>query len=544
MAAHWKRNSIWITGLTVMGLAAAMSIALGWNPVDVMLTSATVDARDVDGSAMATTPKRVQVASLRSVAEVFAQMTLAAGPEQEDADAGIHLMEADTCRESASVPEAVRAYILVLDKHPDTPQAKVADERFNSLLGGRTEAEMDAIETALPALEELTDVDGITAIAQFYFKRATEAAEKNPEQAGRYFKTIYEIAWPVFEDNLDDSYKTTLLDGYLQVADILEKGKETRAALTKLADNLPPCFTSWLIRAEVMGKEPPFEFVGTEQGQAAVRKYYIDKAKDAKEPEVAAAYYAKCRDVSWQMFMQQPSETPKLDDVLNYLRAAKALGESEHSAAMESVEKWIEMEPLSIKRWIARYELAMFMTEYPASEEESQRIFRSFEILVNEAESGIVETAINDASLDENLRGLLVCMWGHTYAGTNRIDDARICYRWVLGQFTNETHAGASASYSLAIMDTRQHYDDPAKGIAALESFADAHPGSRYSAEALMHVADLSMQSKDPELAKEALERVKHECQNTSQAKSASIRLEEMAQEALRPSDSVQPEVQ
>jgi predicted negative regulator of RcsB-dependent stress response len=151
--------------------------------------------------------------------------------------------------------------------------------------------------------------------------------------------------------------------------------------------------------------------------------------------------------------------------------------------------------------------------------------------MIDEAEAGVVEAGIDDTGIDENVRGLLVCMWGNAFAGTNRIDDAAMCYNWVLTYFTNETHAGSSAAYSLALMEQRKHTDDPAVGIAALEEFVAEHPGSTYSAEALMEVADAQLRSQDEALASETLARIEREYWDTSMAAKAQTRRDDLARQ-------------
>jgi hypothetical protein len=548
MQRKWKWRSSWLVVLSAFVLAFVSFAALVWNPANQTLNSAVVLAGDLelptrvsdddlDAESKARLKDnqqnsgRVQVASLKSTSETLSQMVLAAGPQEVSRDAGSLLYEAEVLREASTPADAIRAYILILDKFPDSPQAKVADDRIAYLLGGRTEAELDAIEAALPPVEDLTDVDGITAIGQFYFKRAQDAGEANPEQAGKYLQLIYDIAWDVFTDDLDDDYKSTLLMGYLFAADALGKGTETRAALSAHADKIPPSFTSWIIKKDVDGEELPFEFMTTDKGRESLRKYYFEKAEEQPNPAAVAAYYMNARDASLSMLFNQPRNVPVLDHTRYYLEAADALGPQAHAEAVAQVEKWIANEPPSIMRWVTRYELAMFLVRFAANGVEAHAGFRHFETMVDEAEAGVVEAAINDSNIDENVRGLLVCMWGHAFAGTNRIRDAENCYNWVLTFFTNETHAGSSAAYSLALMEQRKHSDDAAVGIAALEEFVREHPGSTYSAEALMAVADAQLRSKDEALATETLARIEREYWDTSMAAKAETRREDLARQ-------------
>lgn len=543
MTGYWKRSSVWIACVSASLLAIGLLIALAGNPVDATLSSATVSAEDVDASAKDAPnedpadsretglSERVQVASLKSASDTLSQLVLAAGPEEVPPDAGNLLMEADALRETATPADAIRAYILVLDKYPDTPQAKAADERIAYLLGGRTEAEMDAIEAALPSPKELTDVDGITALGQFYFKRAQDAGEENPEQAGKYLQLIYDIGWDVFLDDLDDHYKATLLTGYLFAADALGRGEERRAALSAHANTLEPCFTSWIIKLAIDGEELPYDYVKSEKGRASIRRYYVENASAQPDPDAVASYYTKARDASWQMLVNQPREVPVFDHTRYYLESAGALGEEQRTAAIARIEEWIANEPLSIMRWVTRYELAMFLTREPRSSAEARAGFEHFEEMIDEADTGVVEAAINDTRLDENLRGLLVCMWGHAFAGTNRIEEAENCYNWVLTYFTNETHAGSSAAYSLALMEQRKQTGDFAIGMAALEEFVRDHPGSFYSAEALMQIADTQIRSEDTALAKETYERIEREYWDTSMGEKARKCADELSRE-------------
>jgi len=473
--------------------------------------------------------ERIQVASSTETAATLSQLVFEAGPGEISADAATRLADADALREYATIPEAYLAYLDVVDRFPDSPQANSADERIAYLLGGRSEAEMDAIEAALPDVSELESLDGLTVVGHFYFKRAQDLAASNPEKAGRYLQRIYDIAWPAFEEDLDDEYKSTLIMGYLFAADALGKGAEARAALSAHADTLPDCFTAWVIRAMVDGEEPPFEVLTTEQGKDAIRQYYLEVANGTSDRAVVVEYQTKVRDVSWQMLQEQPFDVPVFGHARFYLDASDVLGSAERAEAVGQVARWIEATPLSAYRWVVRYELAEFLVTSQPTGAEARLARKQFEAMIREAGSGMLETAINDVSIDENIRGLLVCVWGHAHAGVNQVSDAEVCYDWVLDYFTNETHAGTSAAFSMAQMEQRKHPDDLSVGIAAMEAFIEQHPGSFYSAEALMEVAERYERSEDSVMARQTYERIEKEYWDTSLSKKAGDRRESLS---------------
>jgi len=120
-------------------------------------------------------------------------------------------------------------------------------------------------------------------------------------------------------------------------------------------------------------------------------------------------------------------------------------------------------------------------------------------------------------------------VWGHAFAGTNRIDDAKLFYDWVLEYCPLETHPGESAAYASAVMFERQHLDDPAACAAAYETFAESHPSSFYGPHALIRVGEIAEAQGDAEAALEQYEQVKRNYTSSSVAKVVDPRIEAIA---------------
>jgi TolA-binding protein len=123
--------------------------------------------------------------------------------------------------------------------------------------------------------------------------------------------------------------------------------------------------------------------------------------------------------------------------------------------------------------------------------------YLDFEALVKEADQKMIDQAVNDSAVDGRERGLLVCVLGHGYSGTNRIAEAETCYQWVLDNFPNEVHPEETAAYSLAVMEDRKNVESPKVGAAAYEQFLNTHPSGAYSADALLREGESYLRAND-----------------------------------------------
>lgn len=291
------------------------------------------------------------------------------------------------------------------------------------------------------------------------FPRAT-IRDPEPEQAGEYFAIVCDEGWRIFGEKLDDDFKSRILEAYLVSADAIGRGEEIRAKLSAHAAEIEPSFTSWLIQTVVDGVELPFEWVPTPEGRTSIRKFYMTQAGGTSNEAKARSFYQKAQDASWQLLLEQPADVPVFGHAQGFIEAAQGIGELERLDAVADIEKRLESEPLTIMRWLTRYELAMHLTREGSPEEETRQGFNQFRTLIAEAETGLVDAAINDSTADEDTRGLLMCVLGHAYYGTNRVDEAEACYQLVLEHFPPECHAGESASFSLVEVARRRNFGD------------------------------------------------------------------------------------
>jgi hypothetical protein len=517
-------------GLVLLGGAAWYIVAArGGAPEEATPANSAIVASD--GFAATVDPDDSDT-WLQPAPAMLASLVLAAAPGSDFEMAAAKFASAESLREQSDDVNAVLAYIALIDEHPSSAQARAADSRANYVMKLLDAAELDALEAALPPPEDLKSLNSLVVVGQYHVLRAKQLAASDPAGAARHVGTVYDMAWRAFEEDLDDHYKKTILEEYLLAADMLGKGAETRRALSAHADTLPWTFARWLIKAEIDGAEPAANVVTSQQGLESIRKYYLLKGRQAADPEVASAYYAKCRDLAEFLLSTQPLDVPRFDLAHVYLEAADALGPEAASKAVAHVEAYIESEPLSIMRWIVRYELGIYLVRAGASAAETRAGFAHFEKILVEADTGIVEAVIRDTSYDVEIRGLLACVWGHAFAGTNRVEEASLFYDWVLQYCTPETHPGASAGYAKAVAFERQHADDPAACTAVYEEFVRDHPSSFYGPEALMRVADTQQKLGDAEGALATLARVKREYQNRSATKDIDARIDAVVAES------------
>jgi len=450
-------------------------------------------------------------------------------PGSDYEKAGNGFATAEDLREQGRNIDAILAYISLIDAYPTMSHARAADSRANYLMHLLESADLDALEEALPAPESLKSLAGLTILGQYHYLCAQRAAESDPKRAGEHIQALYEMAWRAFEEDLDDDYKQTILEEYLKVADTLGRGKETRAALSAHADTLPWSFTRWLIKAEVDGVEPSVKLVPSQKGLEAIRKYYLLKGRAASDPAAANAYFTKCCELAQNLLAAQPKDEPKFDLAHVYLEAAHAAGPRTAAKAVAFVEDYVQSQRLSIMRWIVRYELGVYLTRQDASSEETRAGFAHFEKMLDEADTGLVEPVVRDSGIDPEIRGLLACVWGNAFAGTNHPGEAALFYDWVLDCCPPETHPGASAGFGKTVMYERENGKNSAACVAAYEQFAQDHPSSFHAPEALLRVAEILKQEGDLSGARQAYERVKREYEDRSASSDIDARIEALA---------------
>lgn len=471
---------------------------------------------------------RVELASLQPVPDLLKSLTLTSTPTPAEVTVADRFAQAEAKRVGGNPVDAVLDYIRLIDQFPDTPQADAADGRAGYVMNQLDAAQWEALEAAVPDAKDLKTLDSILVLGQFHVLCARQLAQSDPAKAAQHIQTVYAMAWRAFEDDLDDDYKMTIVEEYLLAAEMLGKGAETRAALSAHADTLPWCFTRWLIEAEIDGTEPDPAMVTSQEGLESIRKYYLLKGRDTTEGPAATAYFIKSRDLGKRMLETQPANEPRFNLAHAYLEAAHEAGPESAAEAVAYVEKHLETQPLSIMRWIVRYELAVYLTRVGAPAEQTVAGFQHFDAMLVEAEEGFVEAAIQDTNIDVELRGLLACVWGHAFAGTNRVDEAVLFYDWVLEYCPVETHPGESAAYSKAVMYERQHGYEKSACATVYEDFVAKHPSSYYAPHAKIRVAEIHAEQGDAAAALAIYEEVARDYQNRSAADDVASRVAEL----------------
>lgn len=464
---------------------------------------------------------RPQAAALSVTREALPRFAMGATKALRTPGAVEQFAQADALWRTSDLPRAINAYLSVMEAFPDTVQAKASSVRMDYIVTRVTPEEADAIAAELPPMETLKSVAALTSASSFYFLRAQAEAGTDPERAAAYYALVCDHGWRIFAEKLDDEYKSTVLEAYLASADAIGRGEELRAKLSAHANDIAPSFTAWLIKSVVDGAEPPAEFVPTAEGRTAIKKYWVAQARDSSNPDEYHALCVKTRDVAWQLLVEQPRDVPVFAHARDFLRASQGMGEAEYAAAISRVEEWLKTEPLSIMRWIARYELADHTGRGRSSEEQARAVFQHFETLVTEAGSGLIDVAINDTRFDVNVRGLLLLTLGHGYWGTNKVEDAELCYNLVLENFPVETHAGESAAYALVEVAWRKDYPDTALTTASFKRFAAEHPDCYYAPLALIRAGEEYARAGDMAHAEQMYQQVIQEYPTRSFAKSA-----------------------
>jgi len=505
-----------VTGILVLVTASifipASAISSGHQQSGDALTTLILEkstGSDATTVEPASTPFRL--ASLSGGALILPRMALSEAPRRIVSASEQAFAAAERFRNGDKAPEAVRAYLQIVETYPQDPQARIAYERIRRIVTTQTPEGLQAIEALLPVASEVSTVDGMAAIGVVWIARAKGLMKAEPDKFIAYVPKVYDLCWRILQKDPADRVGKTAVEVLLVAGDAMGKGAETRTKLSAYAESLSPCFTSWLIRTMGEKKEPPFDYVPTYEGRNLVLSYYLNTARDSKDNATKIGYFTKARDAALQQLMALPSDQPNFGHCHNYLVAAEALGADERKAAIEQIGVLLEERPMSISRWTTRYDRAEFLTREGNNPEDTHLGYLDFEALVNEANQSMLDKAINDPSVDGRTKGLLVCVLGHGYSGTNRIAEAESCYQWVLNNFPNEIHPEETAAFSLAVTEDRKNADTPTIGAAAYEEFLTTHPSGAYSADALLHAGKCYQRSNDTQSAVKSFRRALQE---------------------------------
>lgn len=480
----------------------------------------------IDGEKSTSGIGGIALASLKSSALALPQIGAAALPEAEATGAARDLASADVLRDNGDLAGATRAYIELAEAVPDTPQAEAVGSRLDYLFDRQSEAGLDAMEAGLPSPENLSGDSAQKLVAGFYFERASRLMDSNSARARDYLSRAMDVSWDILQDHLEDPFKSELVEKYLVAADRTGQGEGARTQLSKYASGLAPCFTSWLIKTVVDGDEPSMDYVPSFEGKVAVRKHFFRSAKATGDPAEAAESYRKAREAARQLLLDQPADQPELYLASMYLRAGEYLGDRDSVAS--ELEALLAEESLSIMRWIIRGELAMDSVEAGRSEAETRAGFAHFKVFILESNTEVISEAINDPAMDEEVRGIVVCMLGHAYLGTNRTEEAKPYYEWVVANYPREAHACDSAEYSLVELGARDGNRAPEAIAGDLASFASRNPSGAYSQGAFMRAAEVYEAAADLDAARSIYERVTQDYPTSSVARTAEASLERL----------------
>ena len=177
-----------------------------------------------------------------------------------------------------------------------------------------------------------------------------------------------------------------------------------------------------------------------------------------------------------------------------------------------------------------RWEFARFLAKLSRDNEEISRKSRfHHEKHFEEANWDFIGPAVNDARVDADTRGLIMCILGHAFVGAGRGQDAIPVYNWVLEYFPHESHAGETAAYSLVGVREWLSPEERLLTIELYEQFVRDHPSGYYAPFALMDVARSYLRMQDVASAIHTYERIIREYPNRPVSREAQKRLEELA---------------
>jgi tetratricopeptide (TPR) repeat protein len=449
-----------------------------------------------------------QVASLVTS---MPQFTTAALPMSLTDDPILEFYIADDFRISGEIATAAERYIAVAENYPETPQARAAGRRMLYMMYPLSEAALDEMEQGFPMPESLKSIAAKTIAQQFYFKRALALGEQQSPRALEYFAKSMDMAWGIMQGDWDEAHKGVVLDEYLLAADTLGEGEVERERLSEYAATLEPCFTAWLIRTVIDKQEPPLELLTTYKAKDAVKQYLIRAARATDDEDVKISLYRKARTLSRQVLAELDPSVPRASLASTYLEASEALGEAEYDEAVADLENLLVNEELSIKRWAVRYEIGYFYLT--RNRRDSTKIIAGVNHLktaISEATVDLIDPVINDVSIDEWSRGIIMCTLAHAYIGVGRLDEAEAHYEWVMEYYPIESHPGDSAELGRASVVARRPGADPVEVVNQYIAFVDNNPSGAWATRVFLDAAILRENNDDIQGAIELYKRIVH----------------------------------
>lgn len=501
--------------IALLGLAGACVLLSGSG----MVLAGAGDSSEPDALAVNDSPATVMLPpqtesdsepiKVASLTPTMPKFTVAAMPTGLTANRVQDFYLADDARLDRDVALAVQRYCAVMEDYPSSHQAEAAGKRLMFMTNLLSDAELDLMEASLPDWDTVSGNLLLTHLSSFYLQRAERVRNVDARKELEYRQKSAAPVLEILKGDVNDFSKAQVLKDFWTRAKFRGDEEEVRTQLLRVTNTATPSFTTWMIQTLLNKREPSLEGVTDVEFLDSVRKYYLSEGRNKSNMQRSMAYMEKAMELTWEMIENQPPNDPWIHLAHHYLKAAEVLEEREE--ALEKLEAHVANSRLSIMRWTIRFDLAINYTQPGRSSEDARKGFIHFKALVNEGTMDLIDPVINDVNIDEWTRGIIMCMLGHAYFGTNRTVEAQAHYDWVLDYYPGVSHPGETALYSALRVQERNVGLDRSGIATEYESFVTQNPSGAYSRQSLLRAAKIREKAEDTEGARATYERLINE---------------------------------
>jgi len=421
------------------------------------------------------------------------------------------LATADAQMEAGDVAGAAQNYVQLLNQHPEAPEVHQVHANMGAICNEATEAELDAVEAALPTLDTLSCFDSKFLIGCFHYGRYLRARDVGDTESARgHFEKTCQAAWNVMWDHPDKVTHATVVEKVFGMAQELGQ-TETDAVVARLMQavtELGSCPATWSAKAVLREDPPTLDSFTAAEDKFAVCEFYQAWAEQAKElgeaPEVAE-YYTKARDAAWTLMWEYPSHAAQICTVQTYLESAQGLGEAAGKAAAAQLQAALDSAAPSMTAWAGRFALSAL---FPQFADGAAGLPDQYAALLAQRDAPFITETLGDPGVALLDKAWIEYAIGLLLQKTKQYDAAKARYTTVLEKYPSFLEPVAAADFGLAWITCMENSGEVSARVAALQGYIDRHPAGPYADWALLKIGDVYRESGDPDAAKAVYEQV------------------------------------
>lgn len=426
-------------------------------------------------------------------------------------DAAQLLAAGNASMDSGNLADAARNYVQLLDQYPAAAEAYQVHANMGTICTAASEADLDAVEAALPPVDKLNNFDSKFLVGCVYYGRYLRARDDgNLEKARSYFTKTCDVAWAMMWDHPYDLRQTTVVEKVFQMGRELGSA-ETDVVLAKLMQattELGSCPATWPAAALLKDQIPAFDSFTAPEDKFDVCEFYrawAEQAKELGDAQEVRDYYAKARDAAWTLMWAYPENPAQIRSVQTYLESVRSLDPESALMAVALLETKLDEQPPSMTAWAAHFALpALFHELVP---DPSQRVDH-FTTLLTQRDEPFLTKGLSDPSVKPVYKAWIQYAIGLACQMTQQYDQAKLQYETVIAEYPQGLEPVAAADFGQAWVTSIQNPGDPTKGVAAFDGYIDRHPAGPYTDWALLKIGDIHLEAGNTDAAKTVYEQV------------------------------------